>query len=62
MFLKCRSERNEDEYKNYERLFETIKKRSKRLHFSKLIVKYKDNIKKIWSVIKEVIGKEKIQQ
>ena len=26
-FLKCRSERNEDEYKNYKRLFETIKKR-----------------------------------
>ena len=26
-FLKCRSERNEGEYKNYKRLFETIKKR-----------------------------------
>ena len=61
-FLKCRSQRNENEYKNYKRLFETIKKRSKKLHFSKLIVKYKDNIKKTWSVIKEVIGKEKIQQ
>ena len=29
-FLKCRLERNEDEYKNYKRLFETIKKRSKK--------------------------------
>ena len=43
-------------------MFETIKKRSKKLHFSKLIVKYKDNIKKTWFVIKEVIGKEKPQQ
>ena len=58
-FLKCRSERNEDEYKNYKRLFEAIKKRSKKLHFSKSIVKYKDHIKKTWSVIKEVIGKKK---
>ena len=61
-FLKCRNKRNEDEYKNYQRLFETIKKRSKKLHFSKLIFKYKDNLKKTWSVIKEAIGKEKIQQ
>ena len=56
-FLKCRSERNKDEYKNYKRLFETTKKDSKKLHFSKLIFKYKDNIKKTWSVIKKVIGK-----
>ena len=46
MFLKCKSERNDDEYKNCKRLFGTIKKRSKKLQFSKLIVKYKDNIKK----------------
>ena len=38
------------------------KKRSKKLLFSKLIVKCKDNIKKTWSVIKEVIEKEKIPQ
>ena len=57
-FLTYRSERTEDEHKNCKRLFETIKK----LHFSKLIVKCKDNIKKTWSVIKEAIGKVKIQQ
>ena len=61
-FLKCRSERNENKYKNYKQLFETIKKHSKKLCFSKLTVKYKDNINKTWSVIKEAIGKEKIQQ
>ena len=63
-FLKCRIERDEDEHKNYERLFETIKKKkcSKKLHFSKLIVKFKDNTKKTRSVIKEIIGKEKTQK
>ena len=42
--------------------FESIKKRSKKLYFSKLILKYKNNIKKTWQVIKEAIGKEKYTQ
>ena len=43
----------------YNTLFEPIKKRSTKLYFSKLILKYKNNIKKTWQVIKEAIGKEK---
>ena len=42
---------------NYQKLFESIKKWSKKLYFSKLILKYKNNIKKTWQVIKEAIGK-----
>ena len=45
-FLKTRNQKSELEYKNYKNLFETIKKRSKKLHYSKLIIKYKENIKK----------------
>ena len=59
-FLKIRNQKSELGYKNYKNLFETIEKRSKKLHYSKLIIKYKENIKKTWSVIKEAIGKEKI--
>ena len=47
------------EYKTYKKPFESIKKRSKKLHFSNLILKYKHNIKKTWEVIKESIGKGK---
>ena len=54
-FLKKRTERNELEYKNYH--FESVKKHSKKLHFSNLILKYKNNIKKTWEIIKESIGK-----
>ena len=50
------------EYQDYKRLFESIKKPSKKLYFSKLILKYKNNIKKTWHIIKEVIGKEKYKQ
>ena len=58
-FLKNQNEKNELEYKNYKHLFEAVKKRSKKLHFSKLILRYKNNIKKTWEVIKECIGKKK---
>ena len=54
-FLKCRSERNEDEQKNYKWVF-------KKIHFSKLTGRYKIHIKKTWSIIKEAIEKEKIKQ
>ena len=32
------------------------------LRFSKLIVKYQDNIKRTWSMIIEAIGKEKYKK
>ena len=51
--LKNRTEKHELAYKTYKRLFESIKKHSKKLHFSNLILKYKNNIKKTWEVIKE---------
>ena len=56
-FLKNRTEKHELAYKTYKRLFESIKKHSKKLHFYNLILKYKNNIKKTWEVIKESIGK-----
>ena len=44
-FLKNRNEKNELEYKNCKHLFEAVKKRSKKLYFSKLILRYKNNLK-----------------
>ena len=61
-FLKTRTEKNESEYKNYKKLFESVKKRSKKLHFSRLILKYQNNIKKTWNVIKDAIGKNNSTQ
>ena len=60
--FKKRNEKPKKEYQDYKKLFESIKKRSKKLHFSKLLLKYKNNIKKTWQVIKEAIGKEKYKQ
>ena len=58
-FLKNQNKKNELEYENYKHLFEAVKKRPKKLHFSELILRYKNNIKKTWKVIKERIGKKK---
>ena len=46
-FLKNRNQKNETEYKNYKKLFESIKRRLKKLHLSKLLLKCKNNIKKL---------------
>ena len=60
--MKNRNQKNETESKNYKKFFESIKRRSEKLHFSKLILKYKNNIKKARQIIKEAIGKEKCNQ
>ena len=60
-FLKNRNQKNEAEYQNYNN-FLNPSRRSEKLHFSKLILKYKNNIKKAWQIIKEAIGKEKCNQ
>ena len=52
--LKNWNEKNELEYKTYKKLFESIKKRSKKLHISDLILKHKHNIKKIWHLLKNL--------
>ena len=45
-FNKNRNSKNELEYKNYKKLFESIKKRAKKNYFSSQILKHKNNIKK----------------
>ena len=59
-FLKHKTYKNEKKYKTYKNLFETLKLKSKKNYYAKLINKYKNNIKKTWQVIKEIIGKTKL--
>ena len=56
-FFKNRNEKNETEYKNYNNLFEAIKKRSKMNHFSKLTLAFKNNIEKTSEIIKDSFAK-----
>ena len=60
-FLKKGTKKNEEIYKTYKNLFERVKKYSKKSYYQDQLFKYKDNIKKTWGVIKEVIGKSKMR-
>lgn len=46
-------------YKNYRKLFGSIKKRSVTTLITKMKHNYKDNIQKTWQIMKELIGKGK---
>ena len=46
-FLKSKTYEHEISYKNYRKLFESIKQRAKSQYYSKMILHYKDNIKKL---------------
>ena len=59
-FLKNKTYQNETTYKNYRKLFETIKTKAKKNFYSKIPLKYKNDMKNTWKFIKEVIGKKKI--
>ena len=59
-FLKSKIYEHEISYKNYCKLFESIKQRAKSQYYSKMILYYKGNIKKTWQIRKEVIGKGKL--
>ena len=55
-FLKSKSYEHEISYK----LFDSIKQRAESQYYSKMILHYKDNIKKTWQIMKEMIGKGKL--
>ena len=54
--------KKQKKYQHYKKLLGSIKKRSKKLYSSKLILKYKNITQKTWQIIKEAIGKEKYKQ
>ena len=56
-FLKNRNEENEKLYKSYKSLFESVKRKSKRIYYSSKILGFKSNAKKTWGAMKELIGK-----
>ena len=60
-FLKHRTRETELAYKSYKNLFESIKKKAKKKHYSEKISKYKHDAKKTWSIMKELIGEIKLK-
>ena len=58
-FLKKRNAFNETAYKTFKNLFEAVKRKSKKNHYSQEILQFKYDIKNRWNVMKKIIGKAK---
>ena len=54
-FLKKRTSRNESIYKAYKSLFESLKKKSKKIYYTRRLENYQNDVKKSRDVIKEII-------
>ena len=57
ILLKDRNEKNEKLYKSYKSLFESVECNSKGIYYSSKILQFKNNAKKTWGVMKELIVK-----
>ena len=60
--LKNRNPKNLGTYKTYKNLFETIKRKSKKSYYSEKILSFKGDVKKTWKIIKDLIGKAKMNK
>ena len=58
-FLKKRIEKTSLGIKTIENYLNQLRNVKKKLHFSRLILKYQNNIKRTWNIIKDAIGKTK---
>ncbi|MBY0581213.1 MAG: endonuclease/exonuclease/phosphatase family protein, partial [Rickettsiales bacterium] len=59
-YIKTKSEKHKQNYKNYKNLFEKLRKNAKKNYYSKLLTQHKDNLKRVWGIMKEITGKQKI--
>ena len=49
-------------YRVYKNKLQRLLKAAEKMYYQDLLVKYKDNLKKSWSIIKGTINKNKIRQ
>ena len=61
-YKKCKSVHNECIYKTYKNKLNRIIKAAEKNYYQEKLEINKSNMKKIWSIIKEVIGKNKETQ
>ena len=59
-FLKSKTKANKGTYKTSKNLFEKVLKNCKKYEHQNHLLKDKNDVKKTWSIMKEVIGKIKV--
>ena len=58
--MKNLSTQNEKIYEDYRKLFEKIITKSKRKYYSENLLQFQGDTRKIWSIMKEVVGNSKL--
>ena len=58
-FLKNRNSANKENYKTFTRLFESIKQKSKKNYYHNILNTYKNDMKRTWATMKEIIGSKR---
>ena len=56
---KCPSNENITAFKNYNNLYNKVRRRAKKIYFEKQFSKNSHDIKKTWSLVKELLGMKK---
>ena len=59
-FLRHKTVKNEKKYKTYRNNFNKVLKFAKRLYVSDLLMKYRNDIKKTWRTVNELIGRKSV--
>ena len=60
-FLKHQTQETELAQKSYKNLFESIEKKPKKKYYLEKVSKYKNDAKRTWSIMKELVGKIKLK-
>ena len=58
-FWKNRNSANKENYKTFTRLFESIKQKSKKNYYHNILNTYKNDMKRTWATMKEIIGSKR---
>ena len=59
-FIKHRSKKNENKYKEFNNKLTNIKRVSERIYYSDNLNKHKNNVKETWKVLNEAIKRKRI--
>ena len=59
-FLKDKSIQNEQIYKNYKHLFETLRKKAKQAFYQSVRKDCQNDMTRTWQIMKEITGKSKV--
>ena len=60
--IRCPNSQNIEKFKVFKRMYCKIRRAAKKLHYNKQFTKFTKDSKQTWSIIREIIGKNKSKE